>query len=275
MLRKVVLIALFIFSASRLVAELSVPSVFTDHMVLQRDLANKVWGWGKPETKVTVTFAGKNHKGQTDDKGTWSISLDPSPANSISQNLSIKGSGKLEIKDVLVGEVWLCSGQQNMRFIRKKEVNGDLKSLASANNMIRLLRIPSHGIQEPQNNFDKQWELCSPDSTAEFSSIGFFYGRYLQEILDVPVGLIDNSWGGSAAEAWVRRDLIAEHPLLSTRRERMARARSLSPVVSCRGGKPEEPCKTGNCEGRSHGQEKTSATQPIISSPNPQRKQTP
>lgn len=214
MLRQLAIFALVLVSISNLVAELSVPAVFTDHMVLRRDQANKVWGWDEPGAKISVSFAGKKYKSTADEQGTWNVSLDPNAANSNPKTLSIKGTSRLEIKDVLVGEVWICSGQSNMRWILRKEVNGDLNGLAAANDMIRLFRVPSVGSQEPKNTFSKQWELCTPESAADFSAAGFYYGRYLQKTLGIPVGLIDNAWGGSAAGAWVNRKRLAAHPEL-------------------------------------------------------------
>jgi sialate O-acetylesterase len=117
------------------------------------------------------------------------------------------------LQDVLVGEVWMCSGQSNMAWSLGQTYTGDLEGAASRHPLIRLISVPQVGTQELQNGLQGcKWEAATPESVKGFSAVGFLYGRYLHEILGVPVGLIDNAWGGSAAEAWVRRTTIDRDP---------------------------------------------------------------
>ncbi|MEA3208204.1 MAG: sialate O-acetylesterase [Chthoniobacter sp.] len=189
-------------------AELKLPAIISDHMVLQQKQSNPIWGWDTPGTKVTVSFAGQSKSAEADADGRWTVKLDPVPANAEPQKIAIAGSTQKEIQDVLVGEVWMCSGQSNMGFTLRQDTNGDLEAAASKLPNLRLIKVPRVGTQEPQKDFRGEWKASAADSASTFSAVGFLYGRYLHLILGVPVGLIDNSWGGSAAEAWVRRSSL-------------------------------------------------------------------
>ena len=193
-------------------AELKLPAIIGDHMVLQQKQSNPIWGWDAPGTKVTVTFAGQTKSAQAGADGKWTVKLDPAPANAQPQTLVIAGSAQREIKDVLVGEVWMCSGQSNMGFTLNQDWNGDLEAAASQLPNLRLIKVPHVGTQELQTDFQGEWKASAKDPASSFSAVGFLFGRYLHQILGVPVGLIDNSWGGSAAEAWVRRTSLKSDP---------------------------------------------------------------
>ena len=193
-------------------AELKLPAIIGDHMVLQQKQANAIWGWDAPGTQVTVTFAGQTKTAAAGADGKWLVKLDPVPANDQPQTLIISGSEKKEISDVLVGEVWMCSGQSNMGFTLGRDWNGDLEAAASKLPGLRLIKVPQVGTQELQKDFKGKWSASTPESAASFSAVGFMFGRYLHNILKVPVGLIDNAWGGSAAAAWVRRESLEQDP---------------------------------------------------------------
>jgi sialate O-acetylesterase len=194
--------------ASSAVAELKLPAIIGDNMVLQRQNANPIWGWDTPGTEVTVAFAGQTKTAKAGKDGRWTITLDPVPANAKPTSITFKGSSTIEAKNVLVGEVWLCSGQSNMQWSVSQAWDADLEIATAKYPQIRLITVPQVGTQEPQYDFKGAWQECSPATVGDFSAVGFFYGRVLHQMLDVPIGLIDNSWGGSAAEAWVRRDLL-------------------------------------------------------------------
>ncbi len=123
--------------------------------------------------------------------------------------LKVRGENELVVEDVLVGEVWICSGQSNMQWSLGQAVDGDLAALAAKLPQIRLISVPQVGTQEPQYDFKGAWSVCSPETAPEFSAVGFFFGRQLYETLNVPIGLIDDAWGGSACEAWIPRDRLA------------------------------------------------------------------
>jgi len=206
-------------------AELKLPAIFGGHMVLQRGQADPIWGWDAPGTKVTVTFSGQTCSTVAGADGKWMVKLAPLPANATPQALNISGTSRREIKDVLVGEVWVCSGQSNMEFPLMPrgsfggDYNGDLEALDADLPNLRLITVPNRAAEEPQDNFDGQWQLSTSETAAKFSAVGFLYGRYLQRVLGVPVGLIDNAWGGSAAEAWVRRSELETNLMAETQKK--------------------------------------------------------
>src|SRR5580765_6952167 len=173
--------------ASSLHAELKLPAIISDHMVLQQNLANPIWGWDTPGTQITVTFAGQQKTAQAGTDGKWAVKLDPVPANDQPQVLTISGTGKKEIQDVLVGEVWMCSGQSNMGFTLAGDWNGDIEAAASKLPNLRLIKVPQVGTQELQNDFKGEWKASDAESASRFSAVGFFFGRYIHEIVGVPV----------------------------------------------------------------------------------------
>lgn len=213
-------IALLALVPSSLMAELKLPAVIGDHMVLQQKQANPIWGWDDAGTAITVKFAGQTKTSKAGADGKWTVKLDPLPANAAPATLSITGTSKREITDVLIGEVWMCSGQSNMGFAVGGDWKAELESLASKHPNLRLISVPQVGTQELKTDFNGAWESATPESCRNFTAVGFFYGRYLHEILGVPVGLIDNAWGGSAAEAWIRRTTIEKDPRFKPLMER-------------------------------------------------------
>ncbi len=200
--------------SSELFAGLKLPTIIGDNMVLQRDQELNIWGWDEAGQEVSVSFAGQTVKGKANDKGRWQVVLKPLKTNAKGQAMVVSGSGgqKITVGNILVGEVWLCSGQSNMAFTVGRSYGGDLDALTAKHPQIRMISVPQVGVQEPQDNFEGQWEACEPGITANFSGVGYYFGKLLHQALGVPIGLIDNAWGGSAAEAWVRRDLLDKDP---------------------------------------------------------------
>lgn len=195
--------------------DLKLPSIFGTNMVLQREQEVPIWGWDKPGQRVEVTLAaaGKSDRAPVKvaatagDSGRWEVRLPEMPAGG-PFSVTVKGSSKLEYTNVLFGEVWVCSGQSNMAWAVNNSNDADLERATARYPNIRIISVPQVGTQEPQNDFRGQWDVCSPDTIGNFSAVGYFFGRQLHQTLDVPIGLIDNAWGGSACEAWIRRDLL-------------------------------------------------------------------
>jgi sialate O-acetylesterase len=215
-MKKIGLLLVLACAVSTARAELKLPAIIGDHMVLQQKQANPIWGWDTPGAAVSVTFAGKTYATTAGADGKWTVKLDAAPANATPQTLAIAGTTKQELTDILIGEVWMCSGQSNMGFKLASDWNGDLEAAASKFPQLRLISVPTNGSQELKTDFKGQWRAATPETASKFSAVGFIYGRYLHEILGVPVGLIDNSWGGSAAEAWIRRETIEADPRFQT-----------------------------------------------------------
>jgi sialate O-acetylesterase len=193
-------------------AELKLPAIINDHMVLQQQQDNPIWGWDTPGTQVSVTLGEQSHSATAGADGQWKVTLSPLDANADPATIVIEGTSRREITDVLIGEVWMCSGQSNMGMTLAGDWKADVEALSSNHPNLRLITVPRVGTQELQDDFKGQWESANSENCRSFSAVGFFYGRYLHEILGVPVGLVNNAWGGSAAEAWVRRESLEDNP---------------------------------------------------------------
>ncbi len=201
-------------------ADVSLNAMFGDHMVLQQGIANRVWGKADPGEQVTVSFAGQTKTAQGLPDGTWQVLLEPVNEYGGPHTLAVQGKNEVVFTDVLIGEVWVCSGQSNMQWAVNQANDPDLEKAAARFPNIRFISVPQVGTQEPQHTFKGTWQVCSPETVGDFSAVGYFFGRQLHQTLGVPVGLIDNAWGGSAAEAWVRRDKLAAHPTLKAIHEK-------------------------------------------------------
>ncbi len=236
-------------------AELTVPNVFTSHMVLQQKMQNPVWGWDTPGTEVTVTIDGQTHTAKADDSGRWQVKLEPLKVGG-PYTLTIKGTSTKEIQDVLVGEVWVCSGQSNMQWPVSQSNDPDLERLTAKFPQIRLLTVPNRASQDAEKNFLGAWQVCTPETVNDFSGIGYFFGRQLHQTLDIPIGLIDNAWGGSAAEAWVNRDVLTKDGNYKELLERWERTEATYDHAKAvenyktRLAKWEEDVKTAKAEGK-------------------------
>jgi sialate O-acetylesterase len=197
-------------TASSAQAELKMPNVFGDHMVVQQKMPIKVWGWTKPGQDVTVEMAGKSVSGKADADGKFVVSLPEMMADGTPQTLTVTADETKTFQDVLVGEVWVCSGQSNMQWSVNASNDPDLEKLAAKFPKLRMINFPQVGTQEPiLTHPERQWQVCTPETVGNFSAVGYFFARQLHQTLDVPVGMINNAWGGSACEAWVNRSKLA------------------------------------------------------------------
>ncbi len=199
--------------SSSLMAEVSLPAVFSDHMVLQQGVSNPVWGWGSPAEEVSIEMAGQRHRAIVGSDGTWRTDLAPLNAGG-PYVLSVQGRNLVTIEDVLVGEVWLASGQSNMEFPVSRTVQASETIAGSGNSRIRLFQVARHSALETAAHTPSRWEVCGPESVGEFSAVAYLFGRRLQETLGVPVGIINASWGGTSAEEWTRRADLESEPSL-------------------------------------------------------------
>lgn len=190
-------------------AEVQLPKIFGNHMVLQRDQENRIWGWAEAGEKLTISIAQHTVQTVTNAQGRFEAKLPAMQAGG-PHSLTITGTDTVEFKDVLVGEVWVCSGQSNMQWSVDQANDPDLEKLTAKFPKIRLITVPRVGTQEPQDDFEGEWQQCSPETVGQFSAVGYFFGRQLHQTLNVPIGLIDNAWGGSACEAWIRRDTLED-----------------------------------------------------------------
>lgn len=210
-----------LFSFAR--AELSLPRIFGDHMVLQAEQPVPVWGWAEPRQKVTVNFGAQEKRAVADATGRWSVVLDASPISATPAELKISAETQRIFSDVLVGEVWLCSGQSNMEKplgekSGQKPVFDAPQEIAAANYpLIRLFKVTKARSSTPARDLKGEWVACSPESIdrIKFSAAGYFFGRKIHQQLHVPVGLIDSTWGGTRIEVWTPPEGFALMPSLA------------------------------------------------------------
>lgn len=211
-------------SAAR--AEVRIPAVFSDHMVLQRDAAVPVWGDAEAGEDVAVEFAGQSKRATAGADGRWLVKLDPLAANAEARAMTIRGNNMVTISDVLVGEVWLCGGQSNMEWSLTNSTGGQEASANAKNPLLRLARVEHNSQLTPQRNAPVTWAAASPDSTKNYSAIGYWFGAKLQQALSVPVGIINNSYGGTGIQAWLPRETIDAGPWPKDRNSGFALAKA-------------------------------------------------
>ncbi len=194
-------LAITLAGLSNVRADVKLPAIFSDHMVLQRDAIVPVWGWADPGEAITVSIAGQTKKTTADAAGKWRVNLDKLSATE-ALALVVSGKNKLTVNDVLVGEVWLGSGQSNMQMWMKSVQNLEQEQAAAKFPKIRMFTVKRNEQVKPQADCEGAWVLCSPDTVESFSATAYFFGRELHQNLRVPVGLIAASVGATPVEGW-------------------------------------------------------------------------
>lgn len=190
-------------------AEIKLPAVFADHLVLQREVAVPVWGWATAGEEVAVEFGGQKKTAKADAAGKWQVKLDPLAASAEPRDLKI---GARVIKDVLVGEVWLASGQSNMGFPLSSSHNAEQALAVAGDPLLRFFTVQNATAAEPQNDLRGRWDASAPDTAKSFSAVAYFFARELRAKLGVPVAILHSSWGGTPAQAWVSMAALREAP---------------------------------------------------------------
>ncbi|WP_163710035.1 sialate O-acetylesterase [Mangrovibacterium lignilyticum] len=204
----ILLLCLSLFSQA-----VSLPAIYGDHMVMQQNSKIKIWGWGKPQEKISITTSWSTDtlKTEVDNQANWSLMMETPEAGG-PYSFTVQGYNTLQIEDVLIGEVWLLSGQSNMEWSPRGGLKGGEKEVKEASNPELRLFIVEHRTSScPAYDVDGHWMVCSPESVMDFSAVGFFFGRQLQEQLDQPVGLICSAWGGTPVEVWTPKDEIVQN----------------------------------------------------------------
>lgn len=207
-----------LFCLSALQAEIRLPAVFTDHMVLQRNSEVTLWGWGLPSENMTIMpewLNGDTIKAQADNMGKWSARVRTGEAGG-PYRIRFNGSTEVILSDVMLGEVWLCSGQSNMEWsVNHGILNGDEEAQNADFPNLRIFQLPRTGSSSPQEDCRSQWTHCTPETMRKTSAIGYFFGRNISEELNVPVGIIVAAWGGTPAEVWTPRESVISDPVLA------------------------------------------------------------
>lgn len=193
------------------------PAIFGNHMVMQQNATVTLWGWGKSGEEITITssWAPAPIKATADNQGKWQLQM-ATPAAGGPHTLRVQGFNTLEFTDILMGEVWLVSGQSNMEWTPRMGIDGGEQEVQQANYPeIRFFTVEHRTAEGPQLDLGGRWVVATPQTTQDFSAVAYFFGRELHQTLKAPVGLINSSWGGTPAETWLAPKAIAEKPELT------------------------------------------------------------
>jgi sialate O-acetylesterase len=198
--------AAFLFAclalAGNAFADVRLPGIISDHMLLQRDMPVRIFGNAQPGEVVSVAFRGQTAQTTTDAVGRWEVWLQPLAAGPAA-DMTIRGTNTIVVSDVLIGDVWIGSGQSNMQWAVRQSDNADAEVAAARFPQIRLFYVPRKGSAVPAEDVDAKWIVCSPESIKEFSAVLYFFGRQMHQDLRVPMGLIHSSWGGTPIASWI------------------------------------------------------------------------
>ncbi len=199
----------WLFLLSPIHAEVSLPAVIGSRMVLQREKPIRLWGFADPGEEISVQFAGATAKATANAQGNWSVTLPAMKANAVGQKLTVQGKNTITLDDILIGEVWVGSGQSNMQWPMTATQNAKERISQANHPTIRLFHVhlieattPLRDVPVPANGNKPSWKVCTPESVAGFSAVLYYFGAALQKELNVPIGLIASSWGGSRIEPW-------------------------------------------------------------------------
>jgi len=196
-------------------ADVRLPAVFSSNMVLQREKEIAVWGWANPGEKVSVEFKGMSESVVAGSDGKWMVKLDACQAGGPFE-MTVKDNNTVTFKNVMVGEVWVCSGQSNMEFPLERSQGAREEIKNAKNSDIRLFSIPKRISAKPQDDVEASWLVCIPNFADNFSAVAYYFGKYINNELDVPVGLIQSAYGGSKIEPWMTIDALKQVPSLSS-----------------------------------------------------------
>lgn len=209
-------------------ADVRLPALISDNMVLLEEAPARIWGWAAPQEIVKVSLAGQTAEASADADGRWAVrfeGLKPGDAG----EMTVTGKNTIAIKNVLVGEVWIASGQSNMEWVVANSAKAP-DEIATANHpSIRMFTVQKNPQTEPQTDCKGRWEVCTPETVARFSAVGYFFGRHLQGALKVPIGIIHSSWGGTEAELWTPAEVLGADPLLQPTLARWDQAKAAYP----------------------------------------------
>jgi sialate O-acetylesterase len=211
----IVLLALLIMNQKGYSA-IRVPNIIGSHMVLQQKSDVKIWGWGAPGENVTIhtNWDTTTYTATTQSSAKWILTI-KTPAAGGPYTITIKGNNEIVLEDVLIGEVWVCSGQSNMEWSADQGLTESKEEAPNANNKnIRLFYVSKSTSEYPQENVDGHWMVCSPEEMIHFSAIGYFYGKNLEAALHTPIGLINSNWGGTPAETWTPKEIVMQSDAL-------------------------------------------------------------
>lgn len=211
--KKSIVLLLFLFFFQNGFTAIRLPNTICSNMVLQQNNHATLWGWASPAEKIFVTTSWNNKTDSVaaDGNAQWKIKI-PTGAAGGPYTISLKGQNTITLKNILFGEVWICSGQSNMEWSSYQKLQQIIDELPhSANNNIRLFQVSKSTAAFPQDNIEGQWQVCDSETLKGFSAVGYFFAKELQKKLNVPVGIINSSWGGTPAETWTPAEVVASN----------------------------------------------------------------
>jgi sialate O-acetylesterase len=203
---------LFLLISQLTFAQLKVARLFSDHVVLQRQKPIPVWGWATAKDKITVTLAGQTQTAVTDASGKWVVIFHPLEAGGPFIMTVSNKANSLKINDILIGEVWLCSGQSNMEWTVKQADNFKVEKKNANFPQIRHFFVEHEVTMTPETDLKTgEWKVASEETVGDFTAVGFFFAREIYQKLNIPVGLLHSSWGGSQVEGWISKEGMASN----------------------------------------------------------------
>ncbi|OCX54409.1 hypothetical protein BEL04_09170 [Mucilaginibacter sp. PPCGB 2223] len=220
-MNKYIVLMIVICSALISQAAIRLPALVGDHMVLQRDKLINVWGYAKPGETVTITFVGKAYNVATGADGHWNTKLQPMKAGGPYQMI-LKGENTITLNDILIGDVWICSGQSNMEFNLRQAKNAEEEIKNASYPQIRLFSVNKSIDLTPLDDTRGNWSVCTSNSAQYFPAIGYFFARDIQRDVKIPVGLINASWGGTVIESWISKEGLAGEPTFGEKSQQVA-----------------------------------------------------
>jgi sialate O-acetylesterase len=231
LMRTIFLFTIFTLASLTITAQLRLPAVYGDHMVIQQNATVPIWGWATASQQLTikVSWDTTTIRTKADNTTYWKATLQ-SPGAGGPHSITINaGDEQLVIEDVLAGEVWLCSGQSNMEWSMSESGDGKLLMDKVNDATIRLFDIPNSSANHPQTRGEGSWKVCNAESVKGFSAVGYYFGKKINQEVNVPVGLINASWGGTPAEVWLPREKVEDNAELKAAAEKQVDDRPWCP----------------------------------------------
>ena len=208
------LVLLYVALSSDLWADVRLPALFGDHMVVQRDMPIHVWGWATPGETVSVAFRGETVVAAASPDGRWEVYLEPAQAGG-PYELAIDGENSIRLSDILVGDVWVGSGQSNMEWPLSRSNDAEREIAAAQYPDIRYFKVVRLAADTRQDDVEGEWRIVTPETAGEFSGLAYFFARHLHSELSVPFGIIQSAWGGTPAQAWTSSRALSADPTLA------------------------------------------------------------
>ncbi len=204
-----------LLSALPVRADVKMPAIFSEHMVLQRTASVPVWGWADPREEIVVSLGSQKATATADQDGRWTATLNLTELPAGPFEMIVNGKNEIKISDVVIGEVWLASGQSNMEWSLKNTIDAEKEIAASSNPMIRQFLVKKNSPLEPAKDVEGVWTVASPSTSAGFTAVGYYFAKSLNSALCMPVGVINSSWGGTPSEAWTSAKGLSKDPVLA------------------------------------------------------------